>query len=63
MRGRLSTGKFWIVISSDLKLENILLETKDINGVIKVIDFGTSRIFKAKEHLHEVIGTVLVSGV
>jgi len=45
-------------MDSDLKLGNILLETKDINGVIKVIDFGTSKLFKAKEKLNEVIGTV-----
>jgi serine/threonine protein kinase len=44
----------------DLKLENILLETKDINGVIKVIDFGTSKLFKSKEKLHKLIGTVII---
>ena len=31
------------IIHRDLKLENILLETKSANSNIKVIDFGTSR--------------------
>jgi len=46
------------IVHRDLKLDNIVLESDDIEGNIKVIDFGTSRIFKARERLREIMGTV-----
>ena len=48
---------------SDLKLENLLLETDDPNSLIKVIDFGGSKIFQSSERkkLHKIFGSVLIS--
>ena len=45
----------------DLKLENLVLESDDINSNLKVIDFGTSTIFKPKQHLSDVTGSVFSS--
>lgn len=46
------------IVHRDLKPENLVFETNDIQSNIKVIDFGTSKIFKAKEKMKEVMGTV-----
>lgn len=46
------------IIHRDLKLENILLETKSANSNIKVIDFGTSRKVQEDEKLKLKIGTL-----
>ncbi len=46
---------------SDLKLENLVLESDDIESNVKVIDFGTSRIFKNKERMQDIAGTVQFS--
>jgi len=43
-----------------LKPENILFDTMTDNTV-KVIDFGLAQVFKHKERMHGVIGTVSVS--
>lgn len=45
-------------VYSDLKPENLALESSDINGNIKVIDFGTSHIFEHRERMKEIMGTV-----
>ncbi len=45
---------------SDIKPENLVLETDDIESNVKVIDFGTSKIFKHREVISGVLGTVLV---
>lgn len=47
------------VIHRDLKPENILLESKDEKGhyIIKVIDFGTAKIFKPNEKERKLIGS------
>lgn len=37
----------------DLKPENFLLLTKDPNSVIKVIDFGLSKIFQENEGISQ----------
>lgn len=42
----------------DLKLENLVLESDDIESNLKVIDFGTCKIFKAKEIMKEITGSV-----
>lgn len=47
------------VVHRDLKLENVALENDDINGNIKVIDFGTSSIVRRKESMTEFIGSVM----
>lgn len=47
------------IIHRDLKLENLLLESKQSNANLKVIDFGTSRKVDPEEKLSRRIGTVL----
>jgi len=42
----------------DLKPENLVLESNDIESNIKVIDFGTSKMFQPKEAMKEILGTV-----
>lgn len=49
------------VVHRDLKLENLMLEVNDINSNMKVIDFGTSRIFKNFEKMSEIMGTVILN--
>ena len=44
--------------ASDLKPENLVLEAHDIESNLKVIDFGTSKVFKPRERLKEILGTV-----
>lgn len=41
-----------------MKPENLVLENDDIEGNLKIIDFGTSRIFKSTERMKELLGTV-----
>ena len=40
-----------------MKPENLLLEEDNIDSNIKVIDFGTSKLFKSNEHMKEKYGT------
>ena len=37
-----------------------MLESDDIESNVKVIDFGTSTIFKSAEKLREILGTVWI---
>jgi len=46
------------IVHRDLKPENMLFESKDIESNIKIIDFGTSKFFKAKERMNDIMGTV-----
>jgi calcium-dependent protein kinase len=41
----------------DLKLENFIFTEKGPAGEIKMIDFGFSKHYLSKEHMHEVVGT------
>ena len=41
----------------DLKLENLLLENENEDSILKVIDFGTSKIFNQDEMMNERFGT------
>lgn len=41
----------------DLKPENILYESKDKNALLKVIDFGTSKMFDPNSKLTQRMGT------
>ncbi len=45
------------VVHRDLKLENFLLDTKDVDASIKLIDFGLSAFFKDREILNRSVGT------
>lgn len=45
-------------IFRDIKPENLVLEKDDIESTLKIIDFGTSTIFKPTEKLKELLGTV-----
>jgi len=45
-------------LNRDLKPENLVLQNPDINSNLKVIDFGTSTVFKKKGHMNELLGTV-----
>ena len=47
----------------DLKPENLVLEGKEIDSNIKVIDFGTSAVFKQRERMREIMGTVYISAI
>jgi serine/threonine protein kinase len=40
----------------DLKFENIMFSSPDLDAV-KVIDFGLSKKYSQKEHLHDTVGT------
>lgn len=46
------------IIHRDMKPENIIFETKDLNSKIKVIDFGTSTHFDKGTKLKKKLGTV-----
>jgi len=46
------------IVHRDLKLENLVLESNGIESNLKVIDFGTSKIFKPKEIMNDLQGTV-----
>ena len=43
----------------DLKPENLVLETDDIESNIKIIDFDTSKICKSAEKIDGITGTVI----
>jgi calcium-dependent protein kinase len=46
------------IVHRDLKPENLVLESDDIESNVKVIDFGTSTMFKSTEKLRDIMGTV-----
>jgi calcium-dependent protein kinase len=46
-------------VHRDIKLENVLLESKASDSPIKLIDFGTSRVYNPEEKLTRRIGTVI----
>ena len=46
------------IVHRDIKAENLMLEGASIKSNLKVIDFGTSRMFKPKEKLKDLQGTV-----
>ena len=51
-----------VIIRSDLKPENILLENNSLDNIrIKIIDFGTSLMFKSKQKFFEKAGTVFLN--
>ncbi|CEM37936.1 unnamed protein product [Vitrella brassicaformis CCMP3155] len=47
------------IVHRDLKPENLLLESKDPEAPIKIIDFGTSRMFDSQmgKKMHQKLGT------
>ncbi|KAL2649862.1 hypothetical protein R1flu_017990 [Riccia fluitans] len=45
------------IVHRDLKLENILLKTKDDNSVVKIADFGLSKIFVGAAILTTICGS------
>ncbi len=47
-----------IIIIRDLKPENILYESKKEDALLKVIDFGTSRLFDPNQRMNQKFGTV-----
>ena len=47
------------IVHRDLKPENILYESKQNGALLKVIDFGTSRLYDFKSQMHQRYGTVL----
>lgn len=49
------------VMHRDLKPENILFTNDDSTLMLKVIDFGRSRILKAREKVNELAGTVILT--
>jgi serine/threonine protein kinase len=44
----------------DLKLENILFESRSADSPIRVIDFGESKLLKEKEMINERTGSVML---
>ena len=48
------------IVHRDLKPENLLLEKKD-SDFIKVIDFGTSRVFDPNVKMNHKFGTVILT--
>ena len=47
------------VVHRDIKPENILINTANINdNTIKIIDFGTSRIYDPSKKMKAIFGTV-----
>jgi len=46
------------IVHRDMKLENVLFDTKDSNSELKIIDFGLSKHFKPGERQHEYVGTL-----
>jgi len=47
------------IVYRDLKLENILFESFSSEGTVKIIDFGRSKLLKAKQKITEYAGSVL----
>jgi len=46
------------IMHRDMKPENIIYASQDENSLLKVIDFGTSRIFAPNKKVRQKIGTV-----
>lgn len=46
------------IVHRDIKPENILYESKKPGALLKVIDFGTSKIFDSKTKMSQKFGTV-----
>ena len=44
----------------DLKPENLLFESKKDDSVLKVIDFGTSKVFDPNRKMNQKFGTVFI---
>lgn len=51
------------IVHRDLKPDNLVLENSDIESNVKIIDFGTSKIFQSRERMRTVMGTVLKLGL
>ncbi|MDN4860069.1 protein kinase domain-containing protein, partial [Klebsiella pneumoniae] len=49
------------IIHRDLKLENILVTDKSTEAVLKITDFGLSKVIGKHEKTHESVGTLLYS--
>lgn len=47
------------IVHRDLKLENLLLDSDSPDALLKIIDFGTSQIFKPSFPMTEKYGTIL----
>lgn len=45
------------IVHRDLKPENLLLDKNTPDAVIKIIDFGTSKIFNPDKKLRKALGT------
>ena len=43
-----------------MKPENILYESKKEDSLLKVIDFGTSKVYNAKTKMNQKFGTVII---
>lgn len=48
------------IVHRDLKPENVLFESNKPGSVIKVVDFGTSRVFDPTMKMNQKIGTVFI---
>lgn len=46
------------IVHRDLKPENILFKASNAESTVKVIDFGRSKLLKAKEKVTEYAGSV-----
>jgi calcium-dependent protein kinase len=51
---------FFFLPKSDLKPENLLYESNKEGALLKVIDFGTSRIFDVTQKMNQKFGTVMI---
>jgi len=45
------------IVHRDLKLENLLFQTKDKGSAVKIIDFGLAQFFERSKVLTDVVGT------
>ena len=45
------------IVHRDLKPENLVLDQKGPDAIIKIIDFGTSKVFDPKKKMKQAIGT------
>lgn len=50
--------KLGLFFKRDLKLDNLMLDGKNIESGLKVIDFGRSKILKPESKLKELAGSV-----